>query len=350
MTKHQQPTPASQTSASIKRVDRVIAQPPLRGPLAWQRTHGNQAVQRMLQRKGGAEGTPKGLSTSWLSKKLADMLFGSEEARKQGAERGSNAAKAKEMLEGDIADYERVSVASGSNTLTGTLYGPKAGYLQDRDMQFTGTAALLLSGSGGSSNMYMPEIAQAYVEMGNVVLMMDYRGFGRSSGPDKPSEAGVYDDAEAMMSLLEGEGFASNSVLVHGYSLGGPIAAELVLRLSKSGKKVKGLVLDRAMVSAKKAGAAHMGGFGLAGEIGKAAIGRFSLKQKVALLPDDVQILFTYAGKTDLLSKEDRKLAEATLERRGGDLVTIAKSNRAGHEDHALMLRQMKAELRKMSQ
>lgn len=50
------------------------------------------------------------------------------------------------------------------------------------------------------------------------VLMMDYQGYGLSSG--KPSEQGLYDDVAACIKWLRAKGLKENNLIVYGYSLG----------------------------------------------------------------------------------------------------------------------------------
>lgn len=62
------------------------------------------------------------------------------------------------------------------------------------------------------------------------LLLVDYRGYGKSSG-GKPSEAGVYEDAEAAWQYLLGQrGVQPQQLFIYGHSLGGAIAIDLALR------------------------------------------------------------------------------------------------------------------------
>ena len=59
-------------------------------------------------------------------------------------------------------------------------------------------------------------------------VAFDYRGFGRSSG--KPSERGVYLDAEAAFEWLRSRDFGATNIVVLGESLGGGVVCELATR------------------------------------------------------------------------------------------------------------------------
>jgi hypothetical protein len=69
---------------------------------------------------------------------------------------------------------------------------------------------------------------EALREAGFNVLEIDYRGFGRS--PGQPSEAGMYEDAEAAYQGLLQRGVAANRILILGHSLGSGPAVRLATR------------------------------------------------------------------------------------------------------------------------
>lgn len=89
-------------------------------------------------------------------------------------------------------------------------------------------AVLLLHGNAGSIADrigYLPH----FTAMGHGVLLVDYRGYGRSSGV--PDEAGTHADARAAWRWLNGRGFAADDIVLAGESLGGAVAAELAARM-----------------------------------------------------------------------------------------------------------------------
>jgi fermentation-respiration switch protein FrsA (DUF1100 family) len=80
--------------------------------------------------------------------------------------------------------------------------------------------------------------------LGLSVLIIDYRGYGRSEG--KPSESGIYQDAEAAWRYLVDERqIGPNHILLFGRSLGGAVAAYLATR-----HKAMGLILESTFTSA----------------------------------------------------------------------------------------------------
>ncbi len=92
---------------------------------------------------------------------------------------------------------------------------------------------LFLHGNAGDIGDRVPTAALLQRQRVDV-LLVDYRGYGRSSG--RPSEEGTYCDAEAMWRYLtETRGVAPERIVVHGRSLGGAVAAWLAARTRPGG-------------------------------------------------------------------------------------------------------------------
>ncbi|MES9993683.1 MAG: alpha/beta hydrolase [Candidatus Thiodiazotropha sp.] len=84
---------------------------------------------------------------------------------------------------------------------------------------------LFFHGNAGNISHRLDSIA-LFSSLGLSVLIIDYRGYGRSQG--KPSEQGLYRDAEAAWSyLLEERSIPGQQILLFGRSLGGAVAAYL---------------------------------------------------------------------------------------------------------------------------
>src|SRR4030042_5461623 len=61
------------------------------------------------------------------------------------------------------------------------------------------------------------------------IFIIDYRGYGRSEG--RPSEAGLYSDADAAYSYLcQEKGVPPHDIVLYGASLGGAVAVDLAPR------------------------------------------------------------------------------------------------------------------------
>lgn len=90
---------------------------------------------------------------------------------------------------------------------------------------------------------------QLFHGLGYSGFIMDYRGYGRSTGT--PSEEGTYRDAAAAWRWLTAErGIKPGDIVVLGESLGGAVAARLAAGLSP-----RALVLQSAFVSVPELGA-----------------------------------------------------------------------------------------------
>ena len=89
-------------------------------------------------------------------------------------------------------------------------------------------AALVLHGNAGNISHRL-DYAQMFHSMGYGTLLVDYRGYGRSTG--KPTEVGTYRDAQAGWRWLrEEKGLAEEQIVVFGESLGGAVACWLAAR------------------------------------------------------------------------------------------------------------------------
>ena len=76
-------------------------------------------------------------------------------------------------------------------------------------------------------------------DAGASVLMVEYRGYGRSGG--KPGEEGFYRDAEAVWSWLTGtKGYTAKTIILYGKSLGGGVAVGLVAGLEAADQRIEG--------------------------------------------------------------------------------------------------------------
>ncbi|HEY9625294.1 MAG TPA: alpha/beta fold hydrolase [Crinalium sp.] len=88
---------------------------------------------------------------------------------------------------------------------------------------------LYLHGNGENVGANVAQTARFH-NMGLSVLVIDYRGYGRSNG-GFPSETKVYQDAETAWQYLVNErNIPAERILLYGHSLGGAIAIDLATR------------------------------------------------------------------------------------------------------------------------
>jgi len=91
-------------------------------------------------------------------------------------------------------------------------------------------ALLFFHGNAGNISHRLESIA-IFNRLGLDVLIIDYRGYGQSTG--KPGEQGTYRDAQAAWTyLLRERGLAPGSIVVFGRSLGGAVGAWLAAQLA----------------------------------------------------------------------------------------------------------------------
>jgi fermentation-respiration switch protein FrsA (DUF1100 family) len=116
--------------------------------------------------------------------------------------------------------YEDVSLASTNGELTGW-------WLASHE---SGAKVLLyLHGNGGNLSDNAAQTARLN-RLGLSVFIIDYRGYGRSSGKF-PSETTVYEDAEsAWKYLTEQKHFSPHDIIIYGHSLGGAVAIDLAAK------------------------------------------------------------------------------------------------------------------------
>jgi len=109
-----------------------------------------------------------------------------------------------------------------------------------------GASKVLLFFHGNAGNIsHRRDSLAIFRRLGLNVLIIDYRGYGRSEG--SPDEAGLYRDAEAAWRYLtETRGFAGDDVLLFGRSLGGAVAARLASQVPAGG-----LILESTFSSAR---------------------------------------------------------------------------------------------------
>jgi RTX toxin RtxA len=223
---------------------------------------------------------PTALTNEPIPKSLSDMLFGTD-AERVAIQHPTNSLMNKDRTHFGNIDEVKVS-STNSVKLKGRLYHPR---VEDKQDPRKNLCVLYCSGSGGSAENYGEDVAKYYLSQGVKFLAVNYRGFGRSSG--SPDESGLYDDAYAMYKFLKDEkGIAHGDIIVHGYSLGGPIAASLAKTLAKNGKLVRALVLHSPMVTSYEAAADLSGEAidGLAATVTKAFLGKFDTRDKLQTL------------------------------------------------------------------
>ncbi len=105
-----------------------------------------------------------------------------------------------------------------------------------------GKVVIFYGGSGLSAVGYVENIKKVYTDAGCTVVVMDYRGFGKSKTEDSTGqevdfplgERSMYEDGKAMLSYVQKTlGYSNNKIILHGYSLGGAVASKVAANLAE---------------------------------------------------------------------------------------------------------------------
>jgi fermentation-respiration switch protein FrsA (DUF1100 family) len=90
----------------------------------------------------------------------------------------------------------------------------------------------------GSLAPYMAEQFQAVVQEGYGLLLAEYRGY--ADNPGKPTEEGLYLDAEAAINFIQAN-HSKSSIILYGQSLGSGVVVEMAYRTPE---KFKAIILE----------------------------------------------------------------------------------------------------------
>ncbi len=90
--------------------------------------------------------------------------------------------------------------------------------------------------------------ARRFHQLGFSVLLIDYRGYGRSEG-NFPNEMGVYQDSvTAWNYLVKQRQISPSHIFIYGHSLGGAIAIDLAVKQ----KEAAGLIVESSFTSIRE--------------------------------------------------------------------------------------------------
>jgi fermentation-respiration switch protein FrsA (DUF1100 family) len=122
--------------------------------------------------------------------------------------------------------YEEVRFPSGKGAEHGELHG----WWIPAEQTNAPTLLYLHGNSHNISYSHDVENATRLHSLGYNLLLIDYRGYGKSTG-GAPSEAKVYEDAEAAWNyLLKQRASAAGRTFIYGHSMGGAIGVDLAVR------------------------------------------------------------------------------------------------------------------------
>ncbi|MEB3290239.1 MAG: alpha/beta hydrolase [Leptolyngbya sp.] len=135
--------------------------------------------------------------------------------------------------------YEDVWISVGGSEDAGQVHGWWLPSPAD-----PGLTVLYFHGNSGNMASNMSQVQRLHA-LGASVLTVDYRGYGRSSGPF-PNETRLFADAVAAYHfLIQEKAVDPHHLMVYGHSLGGAIAIDLALRVGA----LAGLVVEGSFTS-----------------------------------------------------------------------------------------------------
>ncbi len=170
----------------------------------------------------------------------------------------------KEDSNGWLAKRVMVDLIAGKRSRTKEDYIPKGGseieytynlkngnkahlrghiYKPDKDKD-NGKVVIFYGGGDGpaASDVTFEKTKITYTDTGCTVVVMDYRGFGKSRTEDSTGqevdfplgERSMYDDGTAVLSYVQKElGYSNNKIILHGLSLGGAVASKVAANLAE---------------------------------------------------------------------------------------------------------------------
>ncbi|HEY9735598.1 MAG TPA: alpha/beta hydrolase [Trichocoleus sp.] len=196
-------------------------------------------------------------------------------------------------------DYENIWISVGQGKMHGWWLPGRS----SQSLTAENFTLLYLHGNAGNVGDHLGP-ASRFQALGLSVLLVDYRGYGLSSGPF-PSEAQIYEDAESAWRYLTQErGIRPEQILIFGHSIGGAIAIDLARRVPNAA----GLIVENTFTSMQDM--ALLQGYGAWVPVGWLLNQRFDSLGKV---PDlKLPVLFIH-GLADLTVPPEmsRRLYEA---------------------------------------
>lgn len=136
----------------------------------------------------------------------------------------------------ETVDYKENFYFIDRDTISSLILSPKS--------HTNNITVLYFHGAGGNTTSYI-KFVKPLVENGYKVIMIDFRGYGKSSG--KPTHLNIASDAQTIFnSIKKNKEFATEKILVYGCSMGTQVATNLA---KNNQDKIIGLVLDGTISS-----------------------------------------------------------------------------------------------------
>ncbi|KAF0332584.1 bem46 family protein [Colletotrichum asianum] len=144
-----------------------------------------------------------------------------------------------------IKDFEELVIPTNDGEKLSAFYirGPRGG-------NNSNVTILMFHGNAGNIGHRLPIARMLINFIGCNVFMLEYRGYGLSTG--EPDESGLFLDAQTALDYLRARAeTSSHKLVVYGQSLGGAVAIKLVAKNQKDGD-IAGLILENTFLSMRK--------------------------------------------------------------------------------------------------
>jgi fermentation-respiration switch protein FrsA (DUF1100 family) len=141
-----------------------------------------------------------------------------------------------------IKDFEELVIPTNDGEKLSAFYirGPRRG-------KFSNHTILMFHGNAGNIGHRLPVARMIINYIGCNVFMLEYRGYGLSTG--EPDEKGLMVDAQTAIDYLRNRAETrSHKLIIYGQSLGGAVAIKLVAKNQTAGDLV-GLILENTFLS-----------------------------------------------------------------------------------------------------
>ena len=144
-----------------------------------------------------------------------------------------------------IHDFEELVIPTNDGEKLSAFYirGPRGGGNSDVTM-------LMFHGNAGNIGHRLPIARMMVNSIGCNVFMLEYRGYGASTG--EPDESGLNIDAQTALNYLRSRAETrDHRIIVYGQSLGGAVSIKLVAKNQEAGDII-GLILENTFLSMRK--------------------------------------------------------------------------------------------------
>ncbi|CZT12101.1 hypothetical protein WAI453_007377 [Rhynchosporium graminicola] len=145
-----------------------------------------------------------------------------------------------------ITDFEDLMIPTpdGENLSAFYIRPPQT------SMRKKNLTVLMFHGNAGNIGHRVPIARMLVHQIGCSVLMLEYRGYGLSTG--SPDETGLMIDAQTGFDYLRQRSETrDNDIVIYGQSLGGAVSIQLVKK-NQNDKRLVGLILENTFLSMRK--------------------------------------------------------------------------------------------------